>query len=223
MLDTCGGFLLLLHNLAFGEVSELNGSVWFVAISVSRQLVSRYRVLNVRTRCLAFIYLQQSFYSGFQWTTGHLVISYHPLGSRLRLMLGLMDVLLRFGFSGRANWIWPLGSISDGSDGAALFCGYSCRLFSENHQCWMFYLICCNISAKQPISRLAFGKFRFSTIQFIIFSEVLIEDSNGWWDIDSLVLSFFEFAVGAVVGVGETSARVWAFGPRCQDLTAWLV
>ncbi len=27
LLDTCDGFLLLLHNLAFGEVSELNGSV----------------------------------------------------------------------------------------------------------------------------------------------------------------------------------------------------
>ena len=27
MLDTCNGFLLLLRNLAFGEVSELNGSV----------------------------------------------------------------------------------------------------------------------------------------------------------------------------------------------------
>ena len=34
-------------------------------------------------------------------------------------------------------------------------------------------------STKQPFSRLAFGKIRFGTIQFIIFSEVLIEDSNG--------------------------------------------
>ena len=40
---------------------------------------------------------------------------------------------------------------------------------------------------------------------------------------DSLVLSFFGFAFGAVVGVGESSARVWAFRPRCQDLSAWLV
>ena len=60
-LDTCGGFLLLLHNLAFGEVSELNGSIWFVAISVSRQSVSWYRVLNVRIRCLAFILTSAKF------------------------------------------------------------------------------------------------------------------------------------------------------------------
>ena len=45
---------------------------------------------------------------------------HHLLGSRLRLMLRLMDVLLRFGFSGRTTWIWPLGLISDGSDGATL-------------------------------------------------------------------------------------------------------
>ena len=36
------------------------------------------------------------------------------------MMLRLMDVLLRFGFSGRTTWIWPLGLISDGSDGAIL-------------------------------------------------------------------------------------------------------
>ena len=47
-------------------------------------------------------------------------MAHHPLGSMLRLMLRLMDVLLRFGFSGRTTWIWPLGLISDGSDGATL-------------------------------------------------------------------------------------------------------
>ena len=35
-------------------------------------------------------------------------------------MLGLMDVLLRSGFSGRTTSIWLLGLISDGSDGATL-------------------------------------------------------------------------------------------------------
>ena len=44
MLDTCYGFLLFLHNLAFGEDPELNGSIWFVAVSVSRQSVSWYCV-----------------------------------------------------------------------------------------------------------------------------------------------------------------------------------
>ena len=34
MLATCDGFSLLLHNLAFGKVSEMNGHIWFVAISV---------------------------------------------------------------------------------------------------------------------------------------------------------------------------------------------
>ncbi len=55
MLATCNGFLLLLHNLAFGKVSEImmNGFIRFVAISVSRQSVSLYRVLNVQTRCIS--------------------------------------------------------------------------------------------------------------------------------------------------------------------------
>ena len=53
MLATCDGFSLLLHNLAFGKVSEMNGSTWFVAISVSRQSVSWYRVLNIRNRCIS--------------------------------------------------------------------------------------------------------------------------------------------------------------------------
>ena len=47
-------------------------------------------------------------------------MSYHPLGSMLRLTLGLMDVLLRFGFSGLATCIRPLDLISDGSDGTTL-------------------------------------------------------------------------------------------------------
>jgi hypothetical protein len=51
---------------------------------------------------------------------GHLVMAYHPLGSMLRLMLRLMNVLLRFGFSGRTSRIWPLGLISYGPDSASL-------------------------------------------------------------------------------------------------------
>ena len=75
-----------------------------------------------------------------------------------------------------------------------------------------FCLICCNISTKQPISGSAFRKFRFGAIQFIIFSEVLIEDSNGRGDIYSFVLSFFGFIVGPVVEVGQSAARGWTFG-----------
>jgi hypothetical protein len=77
------------------------------------------------------------------------------------------------------------------------------------------------ISTKQPISRFAFLKFRFGAIQSIIFSEVLIEDSNGRWDINL----FVHFMVEAVVEVDESSARVWPFGTRCCGLSesSWLV
>jgi hypothetical protein len=53
MLDTRDGFLLLFHNLAFKEVSKLNGFILCIAISVSGQSVSRYRVMNVRTHCVS--------------------------------------------------------------------------------------------------------------------------------------------------------------------------
>ena len=58
---------------------------------------------------------------------------------------------------------------------------------------------------------------------FIIFSEVLIEDSNGRWDIYSFVLSFFGFAVGPVVevGVSESAAQVWPFGTRSLSAREW--
>ncbi len=147
----------------------------------------------------------------------------HPLGSMLRLMLGLMDVLLHFGFSGRTTWIWPLGLNRDGSDGEHFFCGcfwwLSRRIVSVEY----FRLISCNISTRQPISRFAFWIFRFGAIHFIMFIEVLIEDSNGRWDINSIVLSFFGFMVEAVVEVGESSARIWPLGTRCQGLSAWLI
>jgi hypothetical protein len=39
-------------------------------------------------------------------------------------------------------------------------------------------------------------------------SKVLNEDSNGQWDINSFVLSFFGFTVEAGVEVGKSSARV---------------
>ena len=80
-----------------------------------------------------------------------------------------------------------------------------------------FCLICCDINTKQPISRFGFWKFRFGAIQFIIFSEVLIEDSNRRWDINSFVLSFFGFTVEAVVEVGESCARVWLSGHAARD------
>ncbi len=47
MLDACDGFLLLLHNLGFGAVSELNDFLLF------SQSDSQHRVLNVQTRCVS--------------------------------------------------------------------------------------------------------------------------------------------------------------------------
>ncbi len=70
-----------------------------------------------------------------------------------------------------------------------------------------FCSICCNVSTKQPGSHFAFQTFRFDAIQFIVFSEVLIEDSNGRWDKNSFVLSFFGFSVEAVVEVDESFDR----------------
>ena len=130
-------------------------------------------------------------------------------GSMLRLMLGLMDALLRFGFSERTTWIWRLGLNSDGSDGEHFFIGCSWWLSRRIVSVECFRLISCNIRTRQPISRFAFWKFRFGAMHFIIFSEALIEDSNGRWDINWIVLSFFGFMVEAVVEVGESSARIW--------------
>ena len=63
------------------------------------------------------------------------------------------------------------------------------------------------------------------SVQFnsLFFGEVLIEVSNGRRDINLFVLSFVGFTVGAVVEVGESSARVWPFGTRCWGLSAWLI
>ena len=57
----------------------------------------------------------------------------------------------------------------------------------------------------------------------LFFNEVLIEDSNGRWDINSFVLSFVWFTVEAVVEAGESSARVWPFWTRSWGLSAWLI
>ena len=97
--------------------SEMNDFLLFVALSVSRQSVSSYRVLNVRTR----------------WVSIHLIfsnVSYVDFNGRrdFRYFLSSFgfkvetDVGINggFGFSGRSTWIWPLGLICDGSDGAAL-------------------------------------------------------------------------------------------------------
>ena len=136
-------------------------------------------------------------------------------GFNVETDVGINGCFALFGFSGCTTWIWPLGLNSDGSDGEHFLCGCFWWLSRRIVSVECFRLIGCKISTRQPISRFAFGKFRFGAIHFIIFSEVFIEDSNGRWDINSIVLSFFGFMVEAVVEVGESSAWIWPFGTRC--------
>ncbi len=216
MLDTCDGFLLLLRNLAFEEISELNASIWFVAISVSRQSVSQYRVLNARTRCVS-IHLIFSKVSIVDFN-GRRDIWLCPVIHWVHCwdwccdqwtncsVLAFWDALLEFG-----RLVWSVMDLICCS--SPVVAPEDC--FRRNFSVEWFCLICYNISTKRPISRLAFWKFRFGAIQFIVFSEVLIADSNGRWDINSFVPPFFGFKDEAVVEVGESSARVWPFGTRC--------
>jgi hypothetical protein len=97
-----------------------------------------------------------------------------------------------------------------------------------------FCLIWCKVSTKQPISRSApsspglflvphFENSDSAQFNSLIFSEVLIEDSNRLWDVNSFVLSFLGITVEAVVEVDENSARIWPFGTRCWRLSARLI
>ena len=137
MLDTCDGFLLFLHNLAFGEDPELNASIWFVLFQfLGSQFLG---IVFWMSDLVAFnlFYLQQSFHRGFQWTIGHLALSCHPLDSRLRLVLGSMKGLLHSGCSGLVTWFWTHGL--NWSDGVILLPSLwlLLKLFSEKLQCWM--------------------------------------------------------------------------------------
>ncbi len=89
--------------------------------------------------------------------------------------------------------------ISDGSDGATLLLWLLLKTFLGETS--VLNCFACNISTKQSISRLAYLNFRFDVIQFIIFSEVLIEHSHGQRDINSFGLSFFGLTVPNVVEV----------------------
>ncbi len=176
----------------------MNVFKWFVAITVSRQSISWYRVLNVRTRCILIILIFSKVSCGFQWTMGHLVTSYHLLGSMLGLMY--MDAVLCFGFSGLTNWILPLGLIIDESDGATLLLWLLLINFLGDTSVLNGFVWSVAISV--PSSLFLVPRFeKWDSAQFIslFFSEVLIEDSNGRWEITSFVLSFFGFTVEAVV------------------------
>ncbi len=151
--------------------------------------------------------------------TGHLVMSYHPLGSRLRLMLGSMKVFLHFGFSGqgRATWFLPRGLISDGSGGANLLLWLLLKTFLGESSVLNVFVWSVAISA--PGSPFLVSGFESSdSVQFnsSFFSKVLIEDSNGLCEFNSVLLSFFGFKVEAVVEIVESSAQVWPFGTRCN-------
>ncbi len=77
--------------------------------------------------------------------------------------------LLRFGFSGRTTWIWPLGLITDGSDGATLLSVLLLKTFLGETS--VFNDIVWSVARSKPSSYFLVPswKFRFSAIQFIIF------------------------------------------------------
>ncbi len=91
------------------------------------------------------------------------------MGSRSRLMLGLVDVLLHFGFLERTTWIWSLCLIRDGSDSATLLLWFKLLLntflgeTSLNGFVWSV-AISAPSTGKQPISCLVLWKLRFGAI-----------------------------------------------------------
>ena len=94
-------FSLFLPNLTFGEVTELNGFVWFVAISVFMQSIS--------CGCFANVWTPEQFNSKISpakvmvmisTDDGTFVLSRYTLGSKLQLMLESIKVMFQIGFSG---------------------------------------------------------------------------------------------------------------------------
>ncbi len=171
-------------------MNGLFNSFNFVAISVvSRWSVSyypKYCVLNVRARCFSiYLIFTDSSAKFLLWismddgTFGYVLSSF---GVKVETDVVINGCFAPFWLIGTQYlnlaawcdhwWIW--------------WCYSSYVVASEdfskrNISVELFCLICCKISTKQPISRFSFWKFSFRVcaIQFIIFSEVLIEDSNG--------------------------------------------
>ncbi len=154
MQDTYDRFLLSLHNLAFGEDPELNGTIWFVAISVSRQSVSWYRVLNVRTCCISIhlIFSKASIVDFNGWWGiwfCPFILWVQDLGwcwDQWRFaplwLLGARDLILDSWFDHWLIWWCYSSSVVVSED-------YSRR--SLIMEC--FCSICCCVSTEQPISR----------------------------------------------------------------------
>jgi hypothetical protein len=68
-------------------------------------------------------------------------------------------MLGNFRFSRHVTWIWPLGLINDGSDGATLLLWLLLKnFFQRNVSVEYVCLICCNINTKKPISHFAVWK-----------------------------------------------------------------
>ena len=164
-------------------------------------------------------HLQQSFYCGFQWTmtTGHLVMSYHPLGSRLqcdwcwdkwmyRSILASWGAFLEFD----RRLVWSVMDLMV----LLFFCGCFWGHFSEKRQRWMVLF-----DLLQYQHHAAYFSFRVLKIQIRRISVHYLQRSFDWgfqWTMRySFVLSFFGFTVGPGVEVGESAARVWPFGTRC--------
>ncbi len=84
-------------------------------------------------------------------------MSYHPLGLRLRRMLGFMDVLVCFAISGSTTWIRPIDLISEGSDGATLLLRL---LLKTSRQFWII-LSLFTVAITEPSSLRLFIVWRF--------------------------------------------------------------
>ena len=182
MCATCDGFFLLQHNMASWNVFR---DEWFFIIccSFSFEAVSFFVSCLECPNSLSFnsFNLQQRFLCRFQWTTGHLDISYHPLGSRLKPMLELTavlafrDAVLEFG-----RLVWSVMDLMV----LRFWCGCFWRIFSEKRQCWMVLF-----DLLQYLHQAAYFSFLVLKVQIRrnsihCFCEVLIEDSNGRWDIN---------------------------------------
>ncbi len=117
------------------QVSLRNENFWIAHHSRQQRTMTWTCLEKLRFQ---FIWSSAKFLLWIQWTQGHLVKFYHPLDSRLRLMLGWMkvflllasrDALLDFG-----HLLWSVIDLIV----LLFFCGSLWRLFSEKLQCWMF-------------------------------------------------------------------------------------
>ncbi len=156
-----------------GKDSDMNGSIWLLVFSVSVQLASFDLCLecpnSLHFNLFIDFNIRQTLYCGFWWTTGHLVLYFHPLGSWMRLMLGSIDAVL---YCIRPlillvlelrRLVWLVIDLM-----VLLFTDFTCGclslllktfLFSEKRHCWMALFDLLQHPA--AFSRFAISRFSF--------------------------------------------------------------